>query len=420
MCRPSPPGRIIVPISHRGLAMNYRFPCCAFLTLTLTLFASAQGSKSPGGGTTSTPSTTPRTPGPMQPPMNAPDSTMGRRAFITGRVVLDDGTPLTEGATIQTICQGHKQTVAHTDSHGGFSFELGDRMGAAVAGISAADVDSSYGPSYGPSTASRGIQREWRSCELQADLPGFTSQAFDLSSRMSTFESADIGRLVMHRMGQVEGLTISVTSALAPRDAQKAFEKGREKENKEKWDEAQPLFEKAVQIYPKYAVAWFELGHVQLRKKENAQARNSFEQSIAADPKYVNPYRGLADLNTQEAQWPAVVDVTERLLALNPVNFPDAWFRNAIGNYYLHNFAVAEKSARQGMKVDENHQFPKLEYLLGVILMQKHEYKEATTHIQNYLRVATQPAEIEEAQKRLAEITKVSASVSDPNSDDKK
>ena len=352
----------------------------------------------------------------MQPPMNLPDSTMGRRAFITGRVVLDDGTPLTESAIIQTICQGHRRTVAHTDSHGGFSFEFGDRMGDAAAGISAADVDSSYGlPGAG-----RGNQREWRSCELQAELPGFTSQAFDLSSRMSTFESADIGRLVMRRMGQIEGFTISATSALAPKDAQKAFEKGREKENKQKWDEAQPWFEKAVQIYPKYAVAWFELGHIQLRKKENAKARNSFDQSIAADPKYVNPYQGLADLNTQEEQWPAVVNVTEQLLVLNPVSFPDAWFRNALGNYYLHNLAAAEKSARQGMKVDENHRLPKIEYLLGVILMQKHEYKEATAHIQNYLRVATQPSEIEEAQKRLAEITRVSASVSDPASSDKK
>ena len=352
----------------------------------------------------------------MQPPMNLPDTTMGRRAFITGRVVLDDGAPLTESALIQIICQGHRRTVAHTDSHGGFSFEFGDRMGDAAAGISAADIDSSYSPSI----ANRGNQREWRSCELQAELPGFTSQAFDLSSRMSTFESADVGRLVMHRMGQVAGFTISATSALAPRDAQKAFEKGREKENKEKWDEAQPLFEKAVQIYPKYAVAWFELGHVQLLKKDNAQARKSFEQSIAADPKYVNPYRGLADLDTQEEQWPAVVSVTNQILALNPVSFPDAWFRNAVGNYYLHDFAAAEKSARQGMKVDENHQLPKLEYLLGVILMQKHEYKEATAHIKNYLRVATQHSEIEDAQKRLAEITKVSASVNDPASGDKK
>ena len=72
--------------------------------------------------------------------------------------MLDDGTQLTESATIQTICRGRKQTVTHTDSHGGFSFELGDRTSAAAAGISEADVDSSWGPSIG----SRGNQRDWR------------------------------------------------------------------------------------------------------------------------------------------------------------------------------------------------------------------------------------------------------------------
>ncbi len=52
--------------------------------------------------------------------------------------------------------------------------------------------------------------------------------------------------------------------------------------------------------------------------------------------------------------------------------------------------------------------------------MQKREYQEAAAHIQSYLRVATQPSEIADAQKRLDEITKLSASVSVPASADKK
>ena len=71
------------------------------------------------------------------------------------------------------------------------------------------------------------------------------------------------------------------------------------------------------------------------------------------------------------------------------------------------------------MKIDDQHQVPKLEYLLGVILLQKREYQEAATHIQNYLKFATQPAEIEEAKKQLAEITRLSASAQ-PRAADKK
>jgi hypothetical protein len=393
--------------------MNYRLTFCTFLSLTLTVLVSAQAKPGGGGaGGGRNPGTTNPSPSPgtMQPNIGNQSNPIGQRAFITGKVVLDDGTQLTESANIQTLCRGHKQTVAHTDSHGGFGFELGDRTSAMAAGISGADADSGAGPSMlGGAT-----QRDWRNCEVLADLPGFTSQSVDLSSRLSTFETADIGRLVLHRIGHVDGLTISATSAMAPKDAQKAYEKGREKASKEKWDEASQLLAKAVEIYPRYAVAWYDLGRVQMHQNNAAQARHSFEQSVAADPKYVNPYRGLAEMDAKEQQWQPLVDVTNQLLALNPVSFPDAWMRNALGYYYLHNFPSAEKSARQGMKVDDQHQLPRLELLLGVILAQERNYTEATTHIQNYLKVATQPSEIEEAQKQLAAITKLSASVTAP------
>ncbi len=394
--------------------MNYRLTFCAFLALTFTVLVSAQAKPGGGGSGGRNPGTTTTNPSPSpgsrQP--NVPDqgSSLNQRAFITGKVVLDDGTQLTESANIQTLCRGHKQTVAHTDSHGGFSFELGDRTSALAAGISGADTDSSVGLG----SSGGGTQRDWRNCEVLADLPGFTSQSVDLSTRLSTFENADIGRLILHRIGQVEGLTVSATSAMAPKDAQKAYEKGREKASKEKWDEASPLLAKAVEIYPRYALAWYDLGRVQLRQNNAAQARHSFEQSVAADPKYVNPYRGLADLDTRDQQWQQLIDVTNQLLALDPVSFPDAWMRNALAHYYLRNFSAAEKSARQGMKVDEKHQLPRLELLLGVVLAQERSYTEATTHIQNYLKVATQPSEIEEAQKQLAEITRLSASATAP------
>jgi tetratricopeptide (TPR) repeat protein len=393
--------------------MNHRLTCSVFLTLTLAGFSFAQGGKPTGGrGPSTMPGLT--TPG-TQPPMNSPDPNYGRQAFLTGTVVLDDGSPLTESASIHTLCRGRKQTVAHTDSHGAFSFQLGDRVGAAAESVGDADISSMGNPNRSGSA----IQRDWRDCELMAELPGFTSQSIELSSRLSTLESADLGRLVLHRVGKVEGLTISATSAMAPKNAQKAYEKGSQKAGKQKWDEAQQLFNQAVTIYPKYALAWFDLGRIQFRNNEPSPARHSFEQSIAADSKYVNPYRGLAELDVSQQNWADLVTVTSQLLALDPVSFPDAWLRNSIGNYYLHNLADAEKSARQGMKIDDQHKVPKLEYLLGVILIQKHEYQEAASHIETYLKVATQPSDIADAQKQLAEITRLQASAGDPPAEKK-
>jgi len=203
---------------------------------------------------------------------------------------------------------------------------------------------------------------------------------------------------------------VSATSALAPAPARKAFEKGNEQERKQKLEEAQQSFEKAVQIYPQYAEAWFELGRVQSWRNDNAGARESFTKSLAADPSYVNPYRALAELAMQEKNWQTTSDITTKLLARYPDFFPDAWFRNALANYNLRNFEAAEQSARHGLKLDLAHQIPKMEYLLGLILIQRQNYAEAEAHMRQYLQLASKPGDVEDARRQLAEIAKLSGS----------
>ncbi len=326
--------------------------------------------------------------------------------FLSGAVVVDDGTPLTEPAAIQTICKGVKRVETHTDSHGGFSFEFANRL-TPTSGEVVTDSDIAW-PS---SPSGRGNQRDWRDCEIQAVLPGFVSETIQLSTRFSGFESSDVGRLVLHRMGQVEGFTISATSAMAPDKARKAFEKGREDEKNSKWDAAQKNLERAVQLYPRYAAAWLELGRVQAQKNEAAAARESFNQALQADPKFVSPYEELARLAAHDQQWQEVADVTNKLVALNPL-LPRAWFLNAIADYYLQKWEAAEKSVRQGIKIDDEHRIPKMEYLLAMILLQKHDYPQAGEHMRDYLRLAPKAEDADLARKQLAEIEKLSPAAS--------
>lgn len=171
-----------------------------------------------------------------------------------------------------------------------------------------------------------------------------------------------------------------MTSALAPNHARKAFDKGREQERKNQWDKAQESFEKAVQLYPHYAVAWFELGRVQGRVNNATGARESFSKALAADPKYISPYQALAQLGASEKRWTDVVEITDKLLRLNPVDFPEAWLLNSVGNYLGQNFEAAEKSAQQGIKVDETHRDPKLEYVLGMLLLRKQDFRSIAAH----------------------------------------
>jgi tetratricopeptide (TPR) repeat protein len=344
---------------------------------------------------------------------------VGSEIFISGKVVLDDGTELTEPAVIQTICRGRRHSETYSDLRGSFSFRFGDPTQGAAAAIS--DASSSNVNNQGGRQSSLDLQ----DCELQAELAGFSSQAVELTSRAGLMNNIDVGRVPLHRLAHVDGTSISVTSALAPPAAKKAFAKGIEQERKSKWDDAQKSFEKAVEIYPRYATAWYQLGHLQLRNQslnqsQNDAAEHSFEQSVAADPKYVDPYDGLAQLAVQAHEWQNVIEITGKLVSLNPVNFPDAYYDNALANYNLKNFDDAEKSALQGIRVDETHQIPKLQYLVALILLQKQNYQAASDHMQVFQSLARQPDEIELAKKGLAEIEKSSAGAQPPTANPQK
>jgi tetratricopeptide (TPR) repeat protein len=141
-------------------------------------------------------------------------------------------------------------------------------------------------------------------------------------------------------------------------------------------------------------------------QKDLSEAKHSFQQSVAADPNYQNPYLGLMQIAVQEQNWQVLVDVTAKSIGLNPGGSPEVWFYNGVANYNLGKLAEAEKSAQQGLKLDTAHHFPKLEYLLGIVFEEQHDYAAANEHMQAYLHLASSPQDVAAAQKELAEIAK--------------
>ena len=393
------------------------------LAFGLSIFGQQPTSPTPTPtGPTPTNPTSP-TPGrtPTQFPTNQPnpmEDQFQRPLFISGKVLMEDGTPPPESIAIQLVCRGMPRTVAFTGPKGSFSADLNNRMNSAMF----ADASQPYGGGFDDmnrgsgTTSSQGrgafgmggnglTERDLMGCDLQAYLPGFRSDVEHLASRHS-MDNPDIGTLVLRRMANVEGLTISMTSALAPKDAKKAFEKARNEEKKQKWANAQGELEKAVSMYPKYAAAWHELGNVQLAQKDNEAARKSYAQALEADSKFVSPYLQLAIMAARDQKWEEVATDTDRLLRLNPVDFPQAWLYNALANYYLQKMDVAEKSARDGISHDPNHRYPKMHHLLGVLLAQKQDFTASAENLRAYLKYSPQATDADLVKKQLAEIEK--------------
>lgn len=330
--------------------------------------------------------------------------------FISGKVMVDDGTDVPDQVSIESVCNGRTHIETVTDSKGRFSFQIKSPNQPAV--VSEDSSDSSQRSSDAAGLLNRRVNADpvgdyLRTCRLRGYASGFTSNNVDLSAKTSDNGMSDVGTLVLHRLGQVEGSIISVTTAQAPANAKKEYDKGRDSTRNEKWEAAEKHFARAVQQYPQFAAAWVELGRMQMRRSDAQAARTSFQQALSADAKFVLPYHQLAQLAADERNWKEVIDTTNTLLKLDPVNFPEDWWLNAVGNYSLSHFDLAESSAVKGLELDKEGRYPKLEYIMGLSLAQKQDYAGALVHIHNYLRLAPLDPDAENVRKQAGIIARL-------------
>ena len=351
-------------------------------------------------------------PGPTVTTSNAPRlPDMVTTMSITGKVVLDDGSPLPEPAKIEQTCgNGQPRAMGFTDQKGHFSINLGQQQ--AVIGDASETNDRNTRTIAAPEGGT--TEAKIFNCELRAAIPGFRSEVVSLANHRY-MDNPDVGSIVLHRMANVQGLTTSATSALAPKEARKAYEKGVEAMKKNKPDEAQKDLERAVAAYPKYAAAWFELGRVYDQRDHLDLARHAFTESIAADANYIPPYERMYIIALKESKWQEMADASEHVLRLNPYDFPDAYYFNAVANAQLNHLDLAEKNAREAVKLDTAHQNPKASYLLGVILMDRQNLPEAAQYLRAYLAMVPNGKESDNVRKQLDQIEKALAAKAQPH-----
>jgi tetratricopeptide (TPR) repeat protein len=323
---------------------------------------------------------------------------MQRSFFLSGKVVLQDGTPPPEPVVIERVCNGRPIPEGYTDTKGNFSFELGrNRAIVNDAAYSSDDDDplgSRSGSGFGTQRSNGGGIGRGRSqemalmgCELRASLPGFRSEAISLSGRRA-LDNPNVGTIIMRRMANVEGLTMSASTLKAPKDARKAWEKGRKALEKNKIDEAKQELEKATGLYPEFAAAWTDLGRVQAATNQPDAARASYQKAIGIDAKFVNPWLELTGLNARSGNWEQLKVSSGEALRLNPFDFPGVWFLHAVANYNLKNFEAAESAAQKGMEAENWQRYPKLAQIHGLLLADREDFAGAAAALKTYLKIA--------------------------------
>lgn len=337
-----------------------------------------------------------------------------RPVFLSGKVVLEDGTPPPEPAVIERVCHGQVRPEAYTDSRGNFSFELGGDQTLAMtdASVSASsamgnpfgtnDPFGGGGADLGMPTGGMG-QVNLTGCDIRVQLPGYRSDVISLGRR-SVFDNPNIGTIVLHRLDGVEGTAVSATSLAAPKNAKKAFENGIKEMRKKKPnpEKAQQEFEKAVEAYPQYASAWGALGQLRLSLNNPEGAQEAFEKALEADPKYLNPYQPLVRMHLMGSRWEPALQLADQALRLNPFMTEMQYFK-AVAHYNRGNMDEAEKAALAVQEAKDGKDFPQSHQILGMIQAEKGNFNGAAEQYRSYLAVQSQGAVAEDLKRRLNE-----------------
>jgi Tfp pilus assembly protein PilF len=349
------------------------------------------------------------------------DPFANRPIFLAGKVMFDDGSATNKDIRIERVCGSTTRTEGSVDSSGRFSFQLGSNNATELMSTDASQSDfgtsrQSEGSSLGDSpVGSNGIGSQRTSspeaalwdCELRAVYPGYRSDVVTLAGRR-TMDDPNVGTIILHRLGSVQGTTISITTAEAPKSAQKNFEKGMQAARKGNLDEAEKHLLAATGEYPKYALAWFNLGQVQQRQNKAEEARKSYLAAVQADRKYVSPYDQLALLAAREGKWPDAAQYSKQAIDLNPVEFPSSFWYNTVSNYNLKKDEEAIKSGLALLKLDTQHHYPEVNRLLAELSLNKKDYSAAADYLKTYLAQVPRAKDAEILKQQLLKIEEAS------------
>jgi len=329
--------------------------------------------------------------------------------FISGEVALEDGTKPADPVRVQRVCKGTTHDEIWTDANGQFSFKVVAGGNDTAGGAETATRDTDLARPIGNSTFySNPITSELRDCEVRAVMAGYWSDRVAIAMK-NTLDSTRVGKIVLHPVSKADTFTVSATTLAAPSNARKAFEKGEAALRDRHWDAAEKAFNKAVAEYPKFAIAWFEIGLLRQNKNDTVGAVKAWQASLAADPKYVRPYESLAALAQRLNDWTDAEKYSHDWIQVDPEAFPMAYLYSAVAEANLNKLEEAEAAARHGLRLDKDHKIARLNYVLGLLLMQKHENAESAKFLRTYLELAPNAAD---ALAVRAELVKLEAAAS--------
>ena len=323
---------------------------------------------------------------------------------------MDDGSDLPRSIAIKSICNGVERVVGTPHADGKFDFQWASKLNMAQHDATQSDLDATTSKLGGSGMSSRtgsslgGVSGDAiQNCELAVVLPGYRSSRINLYNHSST-SNPNVGIIVLHRFGNDEGYFVSEAVLRAPKDAKKAWDEGLVLLAKNQRPEALASFQKAVKAYPGFADAWLRIGVAELQPKQPEPAKESLRRAMEIDAKLIGPWQEMGFLASTTADWPATAKYLDQAVKLDPTGSSKAWYLDATAHFNLKNYDEAERGVRKAIELDPKNQNPRADFLLGLVLVAKEDYKGGADALRAYIGAVPNAGDLEMVRGELARI----------------
>jgi Tfp pilus assembly protein PilF len=234
-----------------------------------------------------------------------------------------------------------------------------------------------------------------RSCVIRATHAGYASTGLDASGINATSHDTTVNLPPLVIFPAIpDPHNINGSDSNLPGKAKAPFKAAMKALDDRNNAEAGRQLEAAAEAAPKSAQIWHALGVVDEQLDKPGEARKAYEHAIQADPKSLIDQVTLTRVCLKTKDWQCASHTADSLIKADTKHFyPEIYIHRAVALYWLKDFAAAESSAQEAIRLDPGHKRPRAEYVLGRILEAKGDTAGAREHMVKYLELEPAPAD---------------------------
>jgi len=258
-----------------------------------------------------------------------------------------------------------------------------------------------------PPNAQPGIPR------VGEPLPGETQSPADSLNTLLNFETMSVGS-PMDAITQEDcgawtqtgsrSATVSITRLQVSGKARSEYQKVCSEFKKKKLTDAERDAQKVVGQFPKYPAAWVLLGEALFYEQQLDRAHTACAQASEVDPGYVSPYLCLAAIADTQQDWDQTDDMSDKALAVNPLQNPYALYYKADVAFHQERYKDAQEIAQSAADADTTHQMPEIQLLLARIYRALNQQSAEEAQVRDYLKFQHQPSDPNAVHAQMANL----------------